>query len=175
MEEVVSVITVCVTLLLGVAGFIINSFVQRKSNSIQIITKTRLNRRSKTKEFAANLIKVSSIDYISSLDDKNEAIREAIDAASKIRSEYSRVFLCDRDLIALTDNLVNSIVAYVHNSKEIEENKLLSARDEFIRCTDLYFQTEWKRIKLETVGKYNNNNYDSWETIHKYYTEEYDK
>ena len=48
-KDVISLIAVCVTLLLGVIGFIINSFIQRKSNSISVITKTRLNRREKTK------------------------------------------------------------------------------------------------------------------------------
>ena len=50
MESIVSIISVCVTLLLGVAGLIFNSYVQRKTHSISVITKTRLARREKTKE-----------------------------------------------------------------------------------------------------------------------------
>ena len=67
MENIISIIVICVTLLLGVTGFIINSFVQRKSNSINVITKTRLARREKTKELMAKMIKLSNIDYLDSL------------------------------------------------------------------------------------------------------------
>ena len=36
------------------------------------------------------------------------------------------------------------------------KEELLSIRNEFIKVSDLYIQAEWKRIKLETVGKLNN-------------------
>ena len=60
-EILISIISVCVTLLLGVVGFIANSFIQGKSHSIQVITKTRLVRREKTKELTAKTIMLSDI------------------------------------------------------------------------------------------------------------------
>lgn len=38
MEQIISIITVCVTFILGILGLIFNSFIQRKSNSIKIVT-----------------------------------------------------------------------------------------------------------------------------------------
>ena len=94
MESIISIIAICVTLLLGVSGFIINSFVQRKSNSINVITKTRLARREKTKELMAKMIKLSSIEYLDSLDkeDKKATVKELVEVTADIRSEYSQIF-----------------------------------------------------------------------------------
>ena len=38
---------------------------------------------------------------------------------------------------------------------------------------DLYIQTEWKRIKLETVGKMKSNAKPSWDDIHDDYQQKY--
>lgn len=43
--DLISIITICVTVLLGVAGFLINTYMQRKNNSITVITSYRLERR----------------------------------------------------------------------------------------------------------------------------------
>ena len=56
METIIGIATVCVTLLLGVVGFIVNSMIQRKSNSISVITNTRLERRKQTQELASVLL-----------------------------------------------------------------------------------------------------------------------
>lgn len=72
MENVISIIAVCVTLLLGLLGFVINSFIQRKNNSISVITKTRLVRREKSKELMSKVLFYSDVDYLDSLDEVGE-------------------------------------------------------------------------------------------------------
>lgn len=42
------IITVLTTLLLGVLGFIVNTLLQRRNNSIKIITQYRIERKNKT-------------------------------------------------------------------------------------------------------------------------------
>ena len=175
MENIISIIAICVTLLLGVTGFIINSFVQRKSNSINVITKTRLARREKTKELMAKMIKLSNIDYLDSLEKKEhkEVISSLAEVTSEIRSEYSSVFTCDQKLINQTDLLSSSVLAYLGSPIEENKKELISNRDNFIKEMDLYIQTEWKRIKLETVGKMKNNAKPSWDDIHDDYQQKY--
>ena len=175
MENIISIIAICVTLLLGVSGFIINSFVQRKSNSINVITKTRLARREKTKELMAKMIKLSNISYLDSLDKKEhkDIISSLTEVTSIIRSEYSSVFPCDQRLIELTNELSSSVISYLSSPNEENKNKLNSSRDNFIKEMDLYIQTEWKRIKLETVGKMKNNKKPSWDDIHDDYQQKY--
>lgn len=43
----ISLLTVLVTLLLGILGFIVNTYLQRQNNSIDVITKNRIERRTK--------------------------------------------------------------------------------------------------------------------------------
>ena len=175
MENIISIIAICVTLLLGVTGFIINSFVQRKSNSINVITKTRLARREKTKELMAKMIKLSNVDYLDSLEkeEHKEVIASLIEVTSEIRSEYSSVFICDQKLINVTELLSNSVLSYLDSPNEENKKELISNRDNFIKEMDLYIQTEWKRIKLETVGKKKNNKKPSWDDIHDDYQKKY--
>ena len=175
-KDVISLIAVCVTLLLGVVGFIINSFVQRKSNSISVITKTRLNRREKTKTLMAKMIKLSSIEYLNSLDkeDKKATVKELVEATADIRSEYSQIFECDRDLISSTESLKDSVISYMNSNNNTNKENLICKRKGFIKEMDLYIQTEWKRIKLETVGKMKNNNkHSSWDEIYDNYQKDY--
>ena len=175
MENIISIIAICVTLLLGVSGFIINSFVQRKSNSINVITKTRLARREKTKELMAKMIKLSNIDYLDSLEKKEqkEVISSLAEVTSEIRSEYSSVFPCDQKLINHTDLLSNGVLTYLGSPSEENKKEIISNRDSFIKEFDLYIQTEWKRIKLETVGKMKSKKHPSWDEIHDEYEKDY--
>ena len=170
-----TLIAICVTLLLGVTGFIINSFVQRKSNSINVITKTRLARREKTKELMAKMIKLSNIDYLDFLEKKEhkEVISSLAEVTSEIRSEYSSVFPCDQKLINATYALSSSVITYLGSPDEESKESLITNRDNFIKEMDLYIQTEWKRIKMETVGKMKNNKKPSWDDIHDDYQEKY--
>lgn len=175
-EVIISIAAVCVTLLLGILGFIVNSLIQRKTNSIQVITKTRLARREKTKTLMAKMTKLSNIDYLDSLDKKEhkEVINSLLEVLSDIRSEYSRTFPNDRKLIDATEGLSSSVISYLKNSNKSNKETLVSKRNAFVEEMDLYIQTEWKRIKYETVGKTRKNSkrYD-WERLYNEYKNEY--
>lgn len=55
----IDLLAILVTLVLGVAGFIVNSFIQRRNNSIKVIVQHRLERRQRTLEELSVLIKLS--------------------------------------------------------------------------------------------------------------------
>ena len=74
MENIIAILTVCVSLLLGVMGLIANSMIQRKSNSISVITGTRQERRKKTQELAAKLLQYGDAEFLRIVkDDKEKA------------------------------------------------------------------------------------------------------
>ena len=172
-EAIISIITVCVTLILGIAGFIINSFVQRKSNSIKIITQTRLDRRAHSQKRVAELLKLSDPLYILSLSTPEEStrvIREAAEIAADLRSIYCFNIDADVNLIKavykVKDILCKSVLGEIGL-----EHQMMTARGELARNIDVYSSTEWKRIKLETVGKetHGKKSIESWYSIYKYY------
>lgn len=176
MENIVPIITICVTLLLGVGGFVVNSLIQRKSNSIQIITKTRLERRAETKRIMAALDKYSDFTFLNSVIkscENEKAIRELVTDIAKLRSEYTYTWGNDRDLCESAFALKDAIVDYLGNPDPKHKDELKYRRKIFLKITDVYMQTEWKRIKYETVGKQKklrqsfNETFESYESDYK--------
>ena len=175
MDNIISIVAICVTLLLGLLGFIVNSLIQRKSNSIQIITKTRLDRREKTKRIMSEVSMLSNIDYLNVLskEEEKEVIKKLIEQVSILRSEYTRTFECDIVLLDSVYAVLSALISYINDDSIVNEESLINKREEFIKCADIYIQTEWKRIKLETVGKMNDNRLLTWDEIHKNYLNKY--
>ena len=171
MEYIIPIITVCVTLLLGILGFIVNSLIQRKSNSIQVITKTRLARREKSKTLLSNIIKLSDPIYLDISKDKDDTLKELIGNVTDLRFEYTQTFKCDYDLISASEEVKKFAIEYVKDKNNLEE--LNNKRNNLIKIGDIYLQTEWKRIKLETVGKMKNKKLSSWDDIYQEYEKNY--
>ena len=154
MEQIISIITICVTFVLGILGLIANSLIQRKSNSIKIITQHRLDRRAETQRIAATVIKYTDPEMIKLLkteEEKDNAAREIIEGVSRLRSMYFREYKCDIKLIDKANALKDSFILCIQGNPVNED--YLNCRNEFIKEVDLYVTTEWQRIKLETVGK----------------------
>ena len=156
----ISLLTVLVTLLLGILGFIVNTYLQRQNNSIDIITKNRMERRTKTQEIMASFMKYADYNSIKStiaLNKQNEAIQELYNNYSTLRSLYTYTFSKDIDLINRCRDLLNTIVKFLNDfdkySKEDIDKQLQSDKENFEYIFDLYLYTDWSRIKAETVGK----------------------
>ena len=156
----ISLLTVLVTLLLGILGFIVNTYLQRQNNSIDIITKNRIERRTRTQEIMATFIKYAdynSIKSIIALNKQNEAIQELYTNYSTLRSLYTKTFKKDIDLINNCADLLNTIVNYIINFEKYTKDDIDKQLDidmkNFEYIFDLYLYTDWSRIKAETVGK----------------------
>ena len=156
----ISLLTVLVTLLLGILGFIVNTYLQRQNNSIDIITKNRMERRTKTQEIMAIFIKYvdyNSLSSIVALNKQNEVIQELYTNYAMLRSLYTYTFSKDIDLINRCRDLLNTIVDYLNDFDKYNQediNKQLRIDEEnFEHIFDLYLYTDWSRIKAETVGK----------------------
>lgn len=61
------IVTVSVTIILGVLGFVVNTILQRKNNSIKIITQYRIDRKNATQEITAKLLSYTDYHYYEAL------------------------------------------------------------------------------------------------------------
>lgn len=144
-------ITVSTTLILGVLGFVVNSVMQRKNNSIKIITQYRLDRQKTTQDITARLLTYTDRHYYESLateDERNVNIQNIVAEISNLRSIYHFSFKKDAELVQAAYTLKQCFCARNRNWNAINQ-----ARAEYARLSDVYTATDWKRIKLETVGK----------------------
>ena len=169
LNHIISLSAVCVTLLLGIAGLIVDSLIQRRSNSIQIITQCRLKRRERTQGIVSDLLKYSDLSFVSALTDieKTQTAKEIVGLVSELRALYS--FSFDKDIRLVTaafeikELLCNYLLQNGPYPPEINEK-----RRQFAEIADIYMSTEWKRIKDETIGKQKNGKkrFASWEGIY---------
>lgn len=169
----IDLLAILVTLVLGVAGFVVNSFIQRRNNSIKVIVQHRLERRQRTLEKLAVLIKLSDKDYLSMVlglldvasteegfegkdhsecsSERSEAIRQIVEACASIRSMYCGSYPCDRDLIRVLDSFKKCFARCIRTGRY--DSDLETPRATLIKIVDVYCTTEWRRIKRETIGK----------------------
>ncbi len=176
MENIIAIATVCVTLLLGILGFIVNSMVQRKSNSISVITNTRLERRRQTQELASILLHYSDADYLATVgkDKRAGVVSECAKSVAALRSLYTFTVKEDQCLVRKAEALKESICRSLDGMEAAETGK---KRAEFEQVMDVYVATEWKRIKMETVGKgkKGSKSYSAWQKQWEKYEKKYEK
>ena len=143
-------ITVFATVFLGVAGFVVNTILQRKNNSIKIITQYRIDRKNATQEITAKLLAYTDFHYYSSLtpEERNQNVQQLVMEISKLRSIYYFSFPRDAEFVGAAYTLKKLFCETEQNWEQIN-----AARARFAHLSDVYTSTDWKRIKLETVGK----------------------
>lgn len=144
------IITVITTMLLGVLGFVVNTFLQRKNNSIKIITQYRIERKNTTQEITAKILSYTDFHYYESLtlEEKNRNVQNIVTEVSKLRSIYYFSFQKDAELVEAAYTLKKLFCATKKNWTDINR-----ARANYAHLSDVYTSTDWKRIKFETVGK----------------------
>lgn len=161
-----AIITVLVTLVLGIIGFIVNTLLQRKNNSIKIITQYRVDRKNSTQDICAKLLSYTDYHYHTSLteEEKRKNIQNIVKEVARLRSVYYFSFPKDAEFVETAYALKN---AYCEEEKDWD--KISTAQAKFAHIADIYTSTDWKRIKLETVGKGQNTKsaLPSWTEIYE--------
>ncbi len=79
-----------------------------------------------------------------------------IDALSRFRVLYSRSFACDVRLLERAQDLKDRVIRALDGAPvdtASTDAAYLACRAAFMKEVDIYTATEWKRIKLETIGK----------------------
>lgn len=186
-KDLISIGSICITFLSGIIGLIVNSLIQRKSNSIKIITENRLKRRSDTQRIVKELLAYSDLAYIQMLKEKREVnksenideinlvIKKIVEDVAELRALFSFCFDKDVELVLAAYKLKNLLISDILQDES--EYELKEARLEFSQIADIYLSTEWKRIKTETVGKEKkgSKSLPSWEASYEMYKEGYDE
>lgn len=145
-----AIITVISTVLLGILGFVVNAAVQRRDNRIRVITQYRIDRKNATQEITANLLAYTDYHFYQSLTDeeKRKNTQAVVAEISKLRSIYFFSFPKDAELVSAAYTIKK---LFCETDKDW--NAINHARAHYAHLADVYVSTDWKRIKLETVGK----------------------
>ncbi|MBO4354375.1 MAG: hypothetical protein J5860_05475 [Clostridia bacterium] len=174
--EIISIITVAVSFIIGVSGLIVNTFIQRKNNSIRVITEKRLERRTITQNIFGKILCYSDPDFLKCLneEEKKENLKLLTEAVSMLRSMYEFSFEADAKMIEKAYS-IKEIVSLFENNDEALLEKIKEARKNFSELVDVYVSTEWTRIKNETVGikKKTKKKAESWDYIHLNYSKKF--
>ena len=177
MNELISIIAVCATFMIGIIGFIVNTFMQRKNNSIKVITGHRLERRKRMQSLIAELL-MNSDPFLLNMLTNDELKREIVGKLTASANEFRTLFMfhveADRKFIQQVYQFRELVCEYIINGSTDSEN-LLSAREELAKTCDIYSSTDWKRIKLETVGHQKNMAIKSWMDIYSSYQNNFPK
>ena len=106
--------------------------------------------------------------------EKAEAVEVCSGCVATLRSLYTFTVKEDLELVEAADELKSAVYEILFGSNANYE-KLSKRRDAFSKVVDIYLTTEWKRIKLETVGKTKkgSKSYQTWEAIWKANAKQY--
>jgi len=156
-ETIVKWVSIVVSILLAVLGFGFNTLLQRKNNSIHIITEKRVERREKTHELVAEILKLSDIYYLDNIakraaDKKRETIEKLCEDVAFLRAIYTYTCVQDYDMCTAAKELEVTVIDYLKFEKGDRE-EVVKKRERFEQLADVYIQTDWTRIKIETTGK----------------------
>lgn len=151
-DGLISIISICATVILGIAGFIVNSFIQRKNNSIEIITKSRIARRDRLQELSTVIIELTDVDYLENVAKENWPVyvEKITQACSELRTLLEFEYKHDVFFVDAAYRLKGTVMCF---REAFNPDEYKSARNAFLKVMDVYTSSEWKRIKLETVGK----------------------
>ncbi len=164
-------ISIFATFLVGVLGIVVNAYYQRKNNSIRIITEKRIERRGKTHDLVTQILHYSDLnylEYVDSDDERKRVIDKLSKSVSNLRAIYTGTFIKDVEMCERAQILETSVCEYLKKSNKANANKVDYDRNAFIKLADIYIQTEWSRIKMETIGK---NRCGSSDEFRKQYSE----
>ena len=151
-DIIVGIISGCVALVLGVIGVLANSWLQRKNNSIEIITKKRLDRRDELIDISTRIIKLTDKDYIATVAmlNWNGYVNDLIQACSELRAILEFEYEKDLEFVTTAYELKKSII---DNNGKCNGTWYIEGREKLLKIMDVYTSTEWQRIKRETVGE----------------------
>lgn len=157
---ILQIITIAITLFLGVVTFLQTRRIQHGQNIIAVTTKYRGERTEQMKDAGAALLANTSCELLLMSEDPEKMLMEATKAAEKIGVIMHRNFEADKELIALAYETVDVAIQLVKSKGKANKNELCRLRDIFRLKCDLYSVADWNRIKEETKGE--NTSSQSW-------------
>lgn len=157
---ILQVITILITLTLGLITSYQTKKLQQGKNIISVTTNYRMKRCEQLKECGQKLMSNTSPELLAFNYESNKMLYEAVVSAETISMILHRHFEYDRELIDLSAEIVNIAISYNKEKSNRIYDELEYKRKLFrIKC-DIYTTADWNRIKSETDGR--NTSSQSW-------------
>ena len=158
---ILQVITISITLALGVINLFQTKKIQKGQNIIAVTTKYRLQRSEQIKECGKIILADSAPEIAKKSQAKaEEMLCRVYEASAQYSMILHRSFKQDMELIVLSDVIAKTLNEYIEclydkkdkKKAEFLAEKLYKIREAFsIKCV-VYTAAEWYRIKKETDG-----------------------
>ncbi len=162
---ILQIVTIAITLGLGLINSYQNKKLQHGKNIISVTTNYRMKRCEQLKECGQTLLSNTAPELFSLNENNGTMLKEAYSAAEQISMILHRHFEWDKELIELAATVSECAFLFHNNPNDPKVRLDLEYnRDIFrIKC-DIYTTVDWNRIKSETKGV--NSSSIDWE---KYY------
>lgn len=161
---ILQVITIAITLGLGLFSAYQTRKIQHGQNIISVTTNYRMKRSEQLKEYGQILMSNTVPELFDLGADTNKMLQAACVAAESISMILHRHFAADKELIELAADVANLTFRYHRDANPAVRAELTYKRKLFrIKC-DMYSTAEWNRIKSETKGI--NTTSESWITYY---------
>lgn len=161
---ILQIITIAITLGLGLFSAYQTRKIQHGQNIISVTTNYRMKRSEQLKEYGQILMSNTVPDLFDLGADATKMLQAACMAAESISMILHRHFDADRELIELSASVADLAFRYCRKADPAARAELTYQRKVFrIKC-DMYTTADWNRIKSETKGK--NTSSESWIAYH---------
>ncbi len=161
---ILQIITIAITLGLGLFSAYQTRKIQHGQNIISVTTNYRMKRSEQLKEYGQILMSNTVPELFDLAADAPKMLQAACTAAESISMILHRHFDADRELIELAASVADLAFRYCRKADPAAYAELTYQRKVFrIKC-DMYTTADWNRIKSETTGK--NTTSESWIAYH---------
>ena len=161
---ILQLITIAITLGLGLFSAYQTRKIQHGQNIISVTTNYRMKRCEQLKEYGQLLMSNTVPELFDLGADKSQLLQAAYSAAESISMILHRHFDADRELIELAADIADLTYQYCCKKNPLVRAELTYQRKVFrVKC-DMYTASDWNRIKEETKGK--NTTSESWIEYH---------
>lgn len=161
---ILQIITIAITLGLGLFSAYQTRKIQHGQNIISVTTNYRMKRSEQLKEYGQVLMSNTVPELFDLGADTSQMLQAAYTAAESISMILHRHFVADKELIELSTGIADLAFKYCRKGDPLVRAKLAYQRKMFrVKC-DMYTTADWNRIKSETTGK--NTTSESWIEYH---------
>lgn len=161
---ILQIITIAITLGLGLFSAYQTRKIQHGQNIISVTTNYRMKRSEQLKEYGQLLMSNTVPELFDLGADTSQLLQAAYSAAESISMILHRHFDADKELIELAAGIADLAFRYCSKADPMVRAELTYRRKLFrVKC-DMYTTADWNRIKSETKGK--NTTAESWIEYH---------
>ena len=159
---ILQIITIIITVALGMVTYFQNKKLQHGQNIIAINTTYRIKRSEQLKDCTERILTNTNPELLKLQADAFDMLKAGVQASEEIGAIMHRNFAPDLEIITIANTVTDTAIRYNQSSYKDDEilNELLYNRELFKLKCDIYTSAEWRRAKNETKGE--NTSAESW-------------